>query len=274
MDRKYSNLTRPPPKLRYFRSTDRSDSNKTRTVVRNIEDCFDELDSSPNSGSELSVLCPLPKTWILSEDAQEVVQSISVLPVMGSSENLLCNEESPSKDCVPETMSNRAGLVADNGDGDGEGHRHHRASPLLFENEDVVPETDDIKTVQSNKKSQMSRKDFEETSEDEWESPPKKFLLRKCPKAPSGSKGLEQRKAFCSSDEEFLSLQSKKVDVAPDIPSQKIQVSDEMTVTAPKPSAPPENLNIHPHPLEKDHKNTLMSKVKSLKKEENLQPSY
>ncbi|XP_035268136.1 uncharacterized protein si:ch211-161h7.4 isoform X1 [Anguilla anguilla] len=261
MDRKHSNLRRPPPRLRYFKSNERSCSYQKGNVVRNIAACFDELESSSDTGCELS---PLPKTRTLSEDAE--VLSIMLLPVTETSENPVCSEKSPSEEFVPENISSPVGLAAENDDGHGEGRE--RVSPLLFETEGEVPASDAVKTALS-KKAQLTRKDFDESSESEMESPPTQFVLGKHPKAPTG--GKEQRKASCpgSSDEEFLSLQSKKMCVTPVEPSQNIPSSDEMRVAASKdyegePSAAPVKSKDHLH-LKQYGNKIVSSEVKPLK---------
>ncbi|KAJ8375018.1 hypothetical protein SKAU_G00055980 [Synaphobranchus kaupii] len=257
MDKKHSNLGRPPPKLRYFKSNERSCPYQKENVVRNIEDCFVELDSSSDAGSELSALSPLPMTGTLSEHAE--VLGIILLP---ETEYPLCGEQDPSKQFVPVKMSSPVGLETENGDGHGEGRE--RGSPLLLENEGDVPESEAIKIAW------LTRKDFDESSEGELESPPKKFVLGKCPKAPTG--GEEQRKASCpfSSDEEFLSLQSKKVYVAPVVPPQENQASDETRGAAAKdykgpPSAMPVKSKDHPLLLEEHGSNIVLPEVKPLK---------
>ncbi|KAG7488637.1 hypothetical protein MATL_G00037390 [Megalops atlanticus] len=289
MDRNHSNLSRPPPKLRYFSSHERSPMNRKAKHVRNIEECFDELDSSPNTGSELSVLSPLPKTWMQAGEAEMVdipspVQSkpeknnsgpdqqelaVNLIPEVGTSGSLLQNEESPSEELLSKKTSCPAGLVAD--DYVLPEEENHRASPLLFEIEAEVQQEDVGKTPQSNQKLQLTRKDIEESSEDEFDSPPRKFDLGKCPRD-LNCKMQEQRKAPCSfsSDEEFLSLKNKKADVAPDVLSEKRQALEEMRETAlrvdeSKPSAGAPKLKVHPHPQGKDHRNTVVSGVKSLK---------
>ncbi|XP_036409859.1 uncharacterized protein si:ch211-161h7.4 [Megalops cyprinoides] len=288
MDRIHSNLSRPPPKLRYFSSHERSATDRKAKHVRNIEECFDELDSSPNPGSELSVLSPLPKTWMLSGEAEMVntpnpVQSkpeknnsspdqqeltVNLIPEMGTSESPLQIEETPSEEPVSRKTSCPAGLVAD--DYVLPGEENHRASPLLFEIEAAVQQEDVGKSPQSNQKLQLTRKDIEESSEDEFDSPPRKFDLGKG-LGDLNCKMQDQRKAPCSlsSDEEFLSLKNKKVDVAPDVLSEKRQASEEMRETAPrvdegKPSAAAPKLKVHPQLEGKDHRHTVVPGVKSL----------
>ncbi|KAJ8279532.1 hypothetical protein COCON_G00065980 [Conger conger] len=183
MDRNHSNLGRPPPKLRYFKSNERPYPCQTANV-RNIEDCF-ELDSSSDAGSELSALSPLTKT--LSEDSE--VLGIMLLPVTETSESPLCSEknpsENPSEEFVPEKVSSPLGLATEDSDGHGDGRA--RASPLLFEIEGEVPESGSTKIAQS-KTDQLTRKDFDESSESELESPPKKIVLEKRPKVSTDCK--------------------------------------------------------------------------------------
>ncbi|KAG9347757.1 hypothetical protein JZ751_003771 [Albula glossodonta] len=154
MDRNCSNLSKLPPKLRYFNGIERSSSKQmTNNVVRNIEDLLDELDTE----SELS---PLSKAGNLSEDGENV--SIPKL-ILETSDDVLCNvQESLSEDCAPKKMSTPVPLVAGGDDPDWDGDENHRGSPVLLESEDELPESDAIKTAQSDKKSQLAGKDFEE----------------------------------------------------------------------------------------------------------------
>ncbi|KAJ8276993.1 hypothetical protein GJAV_G00070210 [Gymnothorax javanicus] len=241
MDRKHTNLGRPPPKLRYFKAFDRARPPQKANVVRNIEECFDELDSSSSPVSELSELSPLPKTVTQSEDAQ--VQSVVLLPVGDVCENGPCSEQSPSEGFLPQKTSSPVELLTENGDRREDERERGRGSPLLFPVEDEAPESDAIR-IGLPVKVQSTRKDFDESTE-------------------------KQRKAFSpfSSDEEFLSLQSKKLCVAPVVPSEKNQASDEAKGASSKddkrePSTIPEKSKDPPH-LEKHGDNIVPSEIKS-----------
>ncbi|XP_072568214.1 uncharacterized protein [Paramormyrops kingsleyae] len=124
MERRYFNLGKPPSKLRYF-NLERAQSQRKGDVVRNIEECFDELDSSPEVGSQLSGLSPLSSSAV-DEDGVKVQPLVLSLQIFESPLNSegdgLIRTSSPIE------------KLRNEGSRDGRaGEDDIRASPLLFD---------------------------------------------------------------------------------------------------------------------------------------------
>ncbi|KAL4635383.1 hypothetical protein GN956_G14660 [Arapaima gigas] len=144
MDGKRQDLGRPSQWLRYF-NIDRSQNKRIKSVVRNIEEYFDEFDSSFDAEKALSPLSPLYNSSTQeSEDVE--LQQFNADPVRLVLEASGCpHVQEPG---FMRTSSPIDGELEEGGHGGGDKEGDLRASPLLLDDDRFAPE----KVPQSNQK--------------------------------------------------------------------------------------------------------------------------
>ncbi|KPP66751.1 hypothetical protein Z043_114716, partial [Scleropages formosus] len=202
---------RPPPKLRYFGTdTTRSQNERIKSVVRNIEEYFDEFDSSSDTEDDLSPLCKRRTQEWKEEDPQHPAQ-LKPDPVI---ELVLETSECPPSQKESGFMRTSSPIdeESERGDQGAEDDGDHRASPLLLDDDrfnDPQGMRQPDQKIKSLEKGQTKKaKALQLKAKQKWqEEQEKQPVARKKSKSGKTQDFVEQTPAPCA--EEDLGLTEK-----------------------------------------------------------------